>query len=202
MKRLLAAALIFLGWHGTAWTQAGIRQYPPATSPITAQSCMYVDQYNSSSNSWSNNSVCPTTIGGWATFFGISGTLPTLAGYTANNLHVVGNGTASGATAADVLLQSGTNLSITCSGSGPPACVVQALGGGAQYSLQHNNNAGLSGLGSLGTTTTVLHGNVSGLPTWSSVSLTTDIVGTLGVPNGGTGLTSLTAGTIPMGAGA
>ncbi len=45
-------------------------------------------------------------------------------------------------------------------------------------------------LGSLGTTTTVLHGNASGAPTFAAVSLTADVSGTLPVANGGTGLTT------------
>lgn len=48
-------------------------------------------------------------------------------------------------------------------------------------------------LGSLGTTTTVLHGNAAGAPTFGAVSLTADITGTLGVSNGGTGVASQTA---------
>lgn len=45
-------------------------------------------------------------------------------------------------------------------------------------------------LGSLGTTTTVLHGNAAGAPTFGAVSLTTDVTGTLPAANGGTGGTS------------
>jgi hypothetical protein len=37
-----------------------------------------------------------------------------------------------------------------------------------------------------GTTTTVLHGNGGGNPSWGAVSLTADITGTLGLANGGT----------------
>lgn len=51
-------------------------------------------------------------------------------------------------------------------------------------------------LGSLGTTTTVLHGNAAGAPTFGAVSLTADITGTLGVGNGGTGLTAGTSGGV------
>lgn len=47
-------------------------------------------------------------------------------------------------------------------------------------------------LGSLGTTTTVLHGNAAGAPTFGAVSLTTDVSGTLSVGNGGTGVASNT----------
>ena len=52
------------------------------------------------------------------------------------------------------------------------------IGGGAQAA---------QALGSLGTTTTVLHGNAAGAPTFSAVSLTADVTGTLPIANGGTG---------------
>lgn len=51
-------------------------------------------------------------------------------------------------------------------------------------------------LGSLGTTTTVLHGNAAGSPSFGAVSLTTDITGTLPIGNGGTNKTSWTAGSV------
>ncbi len=41
-------------------------------------------------------------------------------------------------------------------------------------------------LASLGTTTTVLHGNAAGLPTFGAVSLTADVTGVLPAANGGT----------------
>lgn len=40
--------------------------------------------------------------------------------------------------------------------------------------------------GALGTTTTLLHGNVGGAPTYSAVSLTADVTGVLPLANGGT----------------
>lgn len=53
-------------------------------------------------------------------------------------------------------------------------------------------------LGSLGTTTTVLHGNAGGAPTFGAVSLTADVSGLLPLANGGTNA-NLTAanGAIP-----
>lgn len=52
-------------------------------------------------------------------------------------------------------------------------------------------------VGSLGTTTTVLHGNAGGAPTFGAVNLGTDVTSTLGVVNGGTGLAAGTSGGIP-----
>lgn len=43
-------------------------------------------------------------------------------------------------------------------------------------------------LGSLGTTTTLLHGNAAGAPTFAAVSLTADVLGVLPAANGGTKL--------------
>jgi len=51
-------------------------------------------------------------------------------------------------------------------------------------------------LGSLGTTTTVLHGNASGAPTFGAVSLTADVSGILPPANGGTGIANNSAATV------
>lgn len=55
-----------------------------------------------------------------------------------------------------------------------------------------NGGADIATLGSLGTSTQVLHGNAGGSPTFSAVSLTADVTGTLPVGNGGSGLATLT----------
>lgn len=51
----------------------------------------------------------------------------------------------------------------------------------------------VAALASLGTTTTVLHGNASGDPTFGAVSLSADVSGTLPIAHGGTGQTAKTA---------
>lgn len=67
------------------------------------------------------------------------------------------------------------------------------VGGGA---------SGPSTLASLGTTTTVLHGNASGAPTFGAVSLSADVSGTLPVANGGTnGTAAPTSGEVAYGTG-
>ncbi len=48
----------------------------------------------------------------------------------------------------------------------------------------------------LGTTTTLLHGNAAGNPSWGKVDLTADVSNVLPVPHGGTGLSSGTSGGI------
>lgn len=47
-----------------------------------------------------------------------------------------------------------------------------------------------------GTTTTVLHGNAAGSPSFAAVSLSADVTGTTPVANGGTGITSGTSGGV------
>jgi hypothetical protein len=82
-------------------------------------------------------------------------------------------------------LTSGTSggiLAFTASGtlasSGALTANALVLGGGAGVAP--------SAMGSLGTTTTVLHGNAAGAPTFGAVSLTADVSGILPVANGGT----------------
>lgn len=50
---------------------------------------------------------------------------------------------------------------------------------------------------STGTSTTLLHGNAAGPPTWSAVSLTADVTGTLPVTSGGLGIATGTSGGVP-----
>lgn len=56
--------------------------------------------------------------------------------------------------------------------------------------------------GTAGTTTTVLHGNASGAPTYAAVSLTADVTGTLPAANGGTGIASYAIGDLVYASGA
>lgn len=87
----------------------------------------------------------------------------------------------SGGTAPNISLgivpiaNGGTNSSTALSGS----------------SIMVSNGTGIV-QGSAGTTTTLLHGNASGAPSYGAVALGTDVSGTLPVSNGGTGATTLT----------
>ena len=86
-------------------------------------------------------------------------------------------------------LDSGTSggvLGFTAAGTIASSIALTAsaivLGGGA--------GATPTPMGSLGSTTTVLHGNAGGNPSFGAVALGTDVSGTLPVANGGTGITS------------
>lgn len=70
----------------------------------------------------------------------------------------------------------------TWASSGALTANAIVLGGGA--------GSAPTPLGSLGTTTTVLHGNASGAPTFGAVVLTTDVSGILPSANGGAGSVS------------
>lgn len=65
----------------------------------------------------------------------------------------------------------------------------------ANHLILGNGSGDIKALSSLGTTTTVLHGNAAGAPSFGAVSLTADVSGTLGLANGGLGSTT-GAGTI------
>lgn len=105
----------------------------------------------------------------------VSGTLPVGNG---------GTGITSG-TSGGLLYLSGTT---TIAASGAFASNQLLIGGGA--------GAAPAALGSLGTATTVLHGNVSGAPSFGALVLTTDVTGVLGPTNGGLGLSTATQGDL------
>lgn len=112
--------------------------------------------------------------------------LGTIATQAASNVSISG-GSITGITDLAVAdggtgLSSGTSggvLAFTASGTIASSTALAAnqlvLGGGA--------GAAPATLGSLGTTTTVLHGNASGAPTFGAVSLAADVTGNLPVTN-------------------
>lgn len=106
----------------------------------------------------------------------VSGTLPVANG---------GTGITSG-TSGGVLYYSGSGV---LASSGALTDNVIVLGGGA-------GSAPTPLAAGLGTTTTVLHGNAAGEPTWAAVSLTADVSGTLPATNGGTGFASYAVGDL------
>lgn len=61
-----------------------------------------------------------------------------------------------------------------------------------QYGVIYGSTTTAMASTAAGTSTQVLHGNASGAPTWSAVSLSADVTGTLPIANGGTGQTTAT----------
>lgn len=82
---------------------------------------------------------------------------------------------------ANGVLMSGAGVG----GAGTVTHTAGALTAGAL--MVGNAAADTNVLASLGTTTTVLHGNAAGLPTFGSVSLTADVIGILPIANIATG---------------
>jgi len=79
-----------------------------------------------------------------------------------------------------------TPLAVSLGGTGQASNLTQ-------YGLMYGSTTTAMATTAAGTSTQVLHGNAAGAPTWSAVSLTADVTGTLPVTNGGTGMTSATA---------
>ena len=67
-----------------------------------------------------------------------------------------------------------------------------------QYGITYASTTTALATTAAGTSTTVLHGNASGAPTFGAVSLTADVSGILPIANGGTGATTLAGANIPV----
>jgi hypothetical protein len=111
----------------------------------------------------------------------LAGTLATANGGT--NLTSFTSGGAVYATSTTVLA-TGT-LPNTAGGTGQASAFTQ-------YGVTYASTTTALATTAAGTTTTVLHGNAAGAPTFGAVSLTADVSGTLPVLNGGTGVTTST----------
>jgi hypothetical protein len=75
-------------------------------------------------------------------------------------------------------------------------CVTSAASLTANQLVIGSGSQGEQSLGTLGTSTTVLHGNAGGAPTYSAVSLTADVSGVLPGVSGGTGLSTAAIGDL------
>ena len=155
-----------LGVAGTTQGSVAIAGATSGTVTVAAQAA--AGTYNFNLPTSAGTSGQPLLSGGGVGAPMTFGTLGVAAG---------GTGLTSG-TSGGIL---GFTATGTVASSGALTQNALLLGGGA--------GATPSALGSLGTSTTVLHGNAAGAPTFGAVDLTADITGTLPVANGGTNYT-------------
>lgn len=91
---------------------------------------------------------------------------------------------------------SGGTLSATGGGGGGTGTVTATSGSlGPNQIILGNSGVDIKQLGSLGTSSTVLHGNAAGAPFFGAVSLTNDVSGTLSRVTGGLGADTSAYGT-------
>ncbi len=153
-------------------------------------------------------SVTLTNATGLPLSSGVTGLLSFANISTLAATSLFGNGLTIGATGSNIAVGSGLTLSVSgtlsATGSGGSVTSVIAQGGpflangtittagtiaNATTSLTANaillgaGTAAVAPLGSLGTTTTVLHGNAAGAPSFGPVSLSADVTGNLPVTN-------------------
>ena len=169
------------------------------TGAVTAQSGDYT---------FSQIGSTPTTLSGYGitngATSGANSNITSLSGLT-TPLSISQGGTGANAGAVSVLTALG-NLSGTASSStylrgdgswATPSSSGNVTAGGTLTSNQivlGQGTQAVAALGSLGTTTTVLHGNASGTPSFGAVNLASEVTGNLSVNNlnGGTSASSST----------
>jgi len=143
----------------------------------------------------------------WAALTSSGGTITVTGGAGTLNIETAGSipasfptdaGTATPALGVlNILGLAGAN--IATSGAGNTVSV--AVSGTTQYAVQVGDATGSLDSLPVGTTNTVLLGNTGANPSWGQVDLTTDVTGILPVPNGGTGLSTITDHAIMLGSG-
>jgi hypothetical protein len=137
-----------------------------------------------------NSYAIPAPVGGTTTFLRNDGTWATPAGSGFGSVTsvAVSGGTTGLTTSGGPVTTSGTitlagTLANTNGGTGATAAFTQ-------YGITYASSTTVLATTAAGTSTTVLHGNASGAPTFGAVSLTADVSGTLPNTSGGTGQSS------------
>jgi hypothetical protein len=182
------ASIVFSGPSGVAKTYT----LPNATSTIlTSNAAVTLAQGGNGAN------FSAIALGGLLTGTG-AGTLGILPASTNGFVLTLDSGQTngvkwasptSGGTITSITFSSPlTGGTVTATGTaGCPTCTTNAAALTANNLVLGAGSQATQALGSLGTTTTVLHGNNVGAPSFAAVSLTADVSGVLPIANGGFG---------------
>jgi hypothetical protein len=137
-------------------------------TPVPTASVVPISDGSGTLNDWVDALVNPMTTAGDIIVGGVAGAPTRLGLGTIGYVLTVGSG---GIIDWEATAATGGTVTHTAGALTASALVVG------------NGTADIKVLASLGTTTTVLHGNAAGLPTWAAVSLTADVTGNLPVAN-------------------
>lgn len=165
LTKAFLPALLSIVWIASAHAQSSTVHglATSATVPIISGSCMYLDQ-----GPGADTKLCPANAAGWQSAFGF-GNLTVGPGSSVGTDVAAWNNTT-----GSLLLDTGIPYSHLATAASPLTANQLVIGSGGQAEAI---------LGTLGTTTTVLHGNASGAPSFGAVSLATDVAGSLPYAN-------------------
>lgn len=147
---------------------------------------------------WNGTLIGSTYGGSGNAFFAVSGPAASTKTFTFPNA----SATVLTSNTPVTVAQGGTGIATGTSGgvpyfSGTTSIASSSVLAANQLLLGGGAGAAPSSLGSLGTTTTLLHGNAAGAPSYGAVSLTADVSGITPAANGGTGVNN--SNTITLG---
>jgi hypothetical protein len=184
--------------QSAAFTQYGITYASTTTALATTAA-------GTSTTVLHGNASGAPTFGAVTLTADVSGTLPIANGGTNSTATPTAGGIGYGTGTAHAYTAVGTSgQALISAAAGAPAFGTLGAGGGGtgqtsaftQYGIVYGSSTSALATTAAGTTTTVLHGNAAGAPSWGAISLSADVTGTLAAANGGTGQATYAVGDI------
>lgn len=149
----------------------------------------FVDTFTLPTADSTNGYYIRTNGAGVLSFAPVSGALGGTVTSVAGSGGTTGLTVSGGPITGSGTLTLGGTLAVANGGTGQASNLTQ-------YGVVYGSSTTAMASTAAGTSTTLLHGNATGAPTWGAVSLTADVSGTLPVANGGTNITSYTIGDL------